>query len=135
MTVIMVRTWESTSDLIHSILLFFSIYGYLCLNHKMFDVLLYCQLYPICPLLLFPAISSEIKLEVAPVGEPRRLPPRPWISLTTRFIAFCFTLEYMHIKVTCTVKQVSVTGKAKGLWNKQIVFTVQSLRLPRTYFR
>lgn len=84
----------------------------------MFDVLLYCQLYPICPLLLFSAISSEIKLEVATVGEPRRRPQRPWISLTTWFVAFCLTLEYMHIKVMCTVKQVSVTGKAKELWNK-----------------
>lgn len=40
------------------------------------------------------------------------------LSQQSQITVSCFTLEYMHIKVMCVVKQVSITGKAKKPWNK-----------------
>lgn len=79
----------------------------------MFYVLLCFQLYLICPLLLFSTNSNEIRLEAAIVDEPMRLSQSPQIILSIWFIESCFTLEYIHIKVRCVVKQISFAGKAK----------------------
>lgn len=79
-------------------------------------VLLCYQLYLICPLLLLSTDSNEIRLEAATIDEPKELWQRPWNTLSTCFIASCFTLEYMPFKVMCRVKQISITGTAKEFW-------------------
>lgn len=109
------KTWEFTSGFDSLCFAFFAFMAIVFKSSNVYVLLCY-QLCLICPLLLLSTNSNEIRLEAVTIDEAMKLSQRPWNTLSTCFIASCFTLEYMHFTVMCIVKQLSITGIAKEFW-------------------